>query len=87
MYSQALVSFQKYMPPPLPYFKVIIYPFPLPHNIFPLFVILGSTSWKVLWQNNPGADPGFQVRGGALKKITPSGGRREKCWGISSEKS
>jgi hypothetical protein len=35
----------------------------------------------------PGADPGFQVRGGALKKIAPSGGRREKCWGISREKS
>ena len=32
-----------------------------------------------------GADPGFQVRGGALKKIAPSGGRREKCWGISCE--
>ena len=28
-----------------------------------------------------GADPGFQVRGGgALKKIAPSGGRRENCW-------
>jgi hypothetical protein len=25
----------------------------------------------------PGADPGFQVRGGALKKIAPSRGRRE----------
>ena len=35
----------------------------------------------------PQADPGFQVRGGALKKITPNGGRHEKCWGISSEKS
>ena len=36
-----------------------------------------------------GADPGFQVRGGgdALKKIAPSRGRREKCWGISCEKS
>ena len=35
-----------------------------------------------------GADPGFQVRGGgALKKIAPSGGRREKFWGISCEKS
>ena len=33
-----------------------------------------------------GADPGFQVRGGALKKIAPNGGRREKCWGISCEK-
>ena len=34
-----------------------------------------------------GADPGFQVRGGALKKIAPSGRRRENCWGISCEKS
>ena len=34
-----------------------------------------------------GEDPGFQVRGGgALKKIGPSGGRREICWGISCEK-
>jgi hypothetical protein len=30
--AQALVSFKKCMPPPpLPYFKVNIYPFPLPH--------------------------------------------------------
>jgi hypothetical protein len=34
-----------------------------------------------------GADPGFQVRGGVLKNIAPSGGRREKFWGISCEKS
>ena len=34
-----------------------------------------------------GADPGFQVRGGALKRIAPSGGRRENYWGISCEKS
>jgi hypothetical protein len=34
-----------------------------------------------------GADPGFQVRGRAIKKITPSGGRHENCWGISGEKS
>jgi hypothetical protein len=27
-----------------------------------------------------GVDPGFQVRGGALKKNAPSGGRREKFW-------
>ena len=33
-----------------------------------------------------GADPGCQVRGGALKKIAPSGGGREKFWGISCEK-
>ena len=36
---------------------------------------------------NAGADPGFQVRGCALKKIAPSGGRRENFWGISCEKS
>jgi hypothetical protein len=29
--AQALVSFKQYMPPPLPYFKVNICPFPLPH--------------------------------------------------------
>jgi hypothetical protein len=34
-----------------------------------------------------GADSGFQVRGGHLKKIAPSGGRREHFWGISCEKS
>ena len=33
-----------------------------------------------------GADPGFQVMGGgALEKIVPSGGRREKFWGISED--
>jgi hypothetical protein len=31
MVAQALVSFKKYMPPPLPYFKVNICPLPLPH--------------------------------------------------------
>jgi hypothetical protein len=37
----------------------------------------------------PGADPGFQVSGGggALKKIAPSGGRRENFWGNSCENS
>ena len=33
------------------------------------------------------ADPGFQIRGGALKKIARSGGWRENIWGISCEKS
>ena len=33
-----------------------------------------------------GADPGFQVRGGALKKMAPSGAWRENVWGISCEK-
>ena len=28
-------------------------------------------------RGNPGADPGFQVRGGALKQIAPSRGRHE----------
>ena len=37
--------------------------------------------------HNAGPDPGFQVRRGALKKIVPSGGRREHFWGISCEKS
>ena len=36
---------------------------------------------------NTGADPGSQVRGGALKKIAPRRGRRENFWGISCEKS
>ena len=35
----------------------------------------------------PGADPGFQVRGGKFLKIAPSGRRREKFRGISCEKS
>ena len=35
---------------------------------------------------DPGADPGFQVRGAHLKKIAPSGGRGEHFWGISCEK-
>jgi hypothetical protein len=34
-----------------------------------------------------GADPGFQGRGGTLKKIAQSGGRRENNWGILCEKS
>jgi hypothetical protein len=36
-WTQALVSFQKYMPPPLPYFKVNIYPF--------FFAYLWSFCW------------------------------------------
>ena len=41
--------------------------------------------WHMHWYDT-GADPGFQVRWGALKKIAPSGGRRENFWGISCEK-
>jgi hypothetical protein len=37
--------------------------------------------------HTPEADPGFQVRGSALKKIAPNGGRRENVCGISCEKS
>jgi hypothetical protein len=33
-------------------------------------------------QQFPGADPGFPVRGGALKKNAPSEGRRENFWGV-----
>ena len=46
MYTQALVSLKKYMPPPLPYFKVNICPLPLPHFasiFFSYFVILSLT--------------------------------------------
>ena len=44
--------------------------------------------YNFVWGKNTftGVDPGFQVRVGALKKIAPSGGRREKFWGISCEK-
>ena len=42
---QALVSFKKYMPPPLPYFKVNIYPFPLPHFASIFFAYLLSFRW------------------------------------------
>jgi len=42
---------------------------------------------RVLHVVYTGADPGFQVREGALKKIAPRGGRRENIWGISCEKS
>ena len=39
-------------------------------------------------ETDTGADPGFQVRGGGtLKKIAPSGERRENLGGISCEKS
>jgi len=40
--AQALVSFKKYMPPPLPYFKVNICPFSLPHFASIFFAYLRS---------------------------------------------
>jgi hypothetical protein len=45
--SQALVSFKKYMPPPLPYFKVNICPFPLSHFASICFTYL----WFFRWPN------------------------------------
>jgi hypothetical protein len=45
-------------------------------------------TFQIFFMMIAGADPGFQVRrGGALKKIAPSGGRRENFGGISCEKS
>ena len=46
-----------------------------------------STSLEMITLTITGADLGFQVRGGALNKIAPSGGRRKNLWGISCEKS
>jgi hypothetical protein len=40
-----LVSLKKYMPPPLPYFKVNICPFPLPHFASIFFAYLWSFRW------------------------------------------
>ena len=47
MKTQALVSFKKYMSPPLPYFKVNICPFPLPHFASIFFAYL----WFFRWPN------------------------------------
>ena len=44
---QALVSFKKYMPPLLPYFKVNICPFPLPH----FASICVAYLWSFRWSN------------------------------------
>ena len=43
--AQALVSFKKHMPPPLPYFKVNICPFPLLHFASIFFPYLWSFRW------------------------------------------
>ena len=45
IWSQALVSFKKYMLSPLPYFKGNIYPFPLPHFASIFFAYLWSFRW------------------------------------------
>jgi hypothetical protein len=44
-WAQALVTFKKYMPPPFPYFKVNIYPFPIPHFASIFFAYLWSFRW------------------------------------------
>jgi hypothetical protein len=44
--------------------------FPIDTNMAWLNRLIGSQPSP----HNSGADPGFQVRGGALKKIAPSGG-------------
>jgi hypothetical protein len=41
---------------------------------------------EILWGGEQGQIQDFKL-GGALKKIAPSGGRRENFWGISCEKS
>ena len=43
--AQVLVSFKQYMRPPLPYFKVNICPFPLPHFASTFFAYLWSFRW------------------------------------------
>ena len=50
-------------------------------------ILLRNINLTIYGYKTSGADPGFQVRGGALKKIGPSEGRRENFWGISCEKS
>jgi hypothetical protein len=51
---------------------------------------LSDISWReqVNFQSDDqGRIQDFKIRGGALKKIAPSGGRREHFWGIPCEKS
>ena len=55
--------------------------------MFVCLMVFNATFNNISVISCPGADPGFQVRGGALKKIATSGGRRENFWGISCEKS
>jgi hypothetical protein len=55
-----------------------------------VFQLYNGGNWLIfseMMMRPAAADPGFQVRGVHLKKIAPSGGRREHLWGISCEKS
>ena len=57
-------------------------------NHFYVSFLLSRTVVSSVYTTIAGVDPGFQVGGvGALKKIAPSGGRRDNFWGISCEKS
>jgi hypothetical protein len=49
--------------------------------------VMNSALESISIWSKPGADPGFQVRGAHIKKIAPSGGRRENFCCISWEKS
>jgi hypothetical protein len=52
-----------------------------------MIIPVKMTKVNTIQQHHSGADPGVKVKGGALKKIAPSGGRHENYWGISCEKS
>ena len=57
--------------------------------LYKSIAVLHLKNWIVCYRtvsNYTGADPGFQVKGCALKKIAPSGGRHEIFWGISCGK-
>jgi hypothetical protein len=43
-------------------------------------MVFNATFNNDIFLFSTGADPGFQARGGALKEIAPSGGRREIFW-------
>ena len=48
--------------------------------------MLDSLSYSFTFISFPGADPGFQVRGGTLKKNCAEQREVRKFWGISCEK-
>ena len=55
-----------------------------------LYLWYNRLLWKLKKKNTilvQGRIQDFKLGGGALKKIAPSGGRRENCLGISCEKS
>ena len=62
-------------------------PYTLKHGFSRYLTLQQQKSEVVTSKLYAGADPGFQVRGGALKKFAPSVGRREMFLGISCEKS